>query len=212
MRAAKSFLAILFAAALAACDGSPYYISDPIEAWVVDAETGQPIEGAIVTANWQLISFGLDTGGRKLYQLEVMETVTDSKGRFHFPGFIRANLTLAGLGNDDPKILIFKPGYDYSGMSSDYPGRPESQGAHRHSKADGYTFKLRKEPDVRKYAKQIDRLDSNLSALTERGYSKYIPKIILALNCEWNRVKRIDSSVLFSVPSMPEREIRCENE
>jgi hypothetical protein len=46
------------AMALSAC-GSPYYTADPIEAWVVDAETGKPIEGAVVTANWQLVAASL---------------------------------------------------------------------------------------------------------------------------------------------------------
>ena len=31
-----------------------YYSAAPIEAWVVDAETGKPLEGVIVSANWQL--------------------------------------------------------------------------------------------------------------------------------------------------------------
>ena len=35
---------VLATGVLSACDGSLYYISDPIEAWVVDAETGKPID------------------------------------------------------------------------------------------------------------------------------------------------------------------------
>ena len=50
----------LIVVALNAC-GSPYYSSDPIEAWVVDAATDKPIEGAVVTANWQLVGPTLDS-------------------------------------------------------------------------------------------------------------------------------------------------------
>ncbi|HEY3178065.1 MAG TPA: carboxypeptidase-like regulatory domain-containing protein, partial [Casimicrobiaceae bacterium] len=92
----------LVSLALNAC-GSPYYTSDPIEAWVVDAETGQPIEGAVVTANWQLVGFTLDTGGRKGGQLEVMETITDANGRFYFRGFTKLNLSLGELRDQDPQ-------------------------------------------------------------------------------------------------------------
>ena len=45
----------------------------PIEAWVVDAETGKPIEGVVVTANWELVKGSLD-GPRYYGQLEVKET------------------------------------------------------------------------------------------------------------------------------------------
>lgn len=200
---------VLATGVLSACDGSLYYISDPIEAWVVDAETGKPIEGAIVTANWQLVAFGLDTGGRKLHQLEVMETVTDSKGRFHFPGFTKLNLSFEQLGDGDPRIRIFKPGYDYSGISSNYFGRPEAKGPHRHSPADGRTFRLKKEPDIRKYAHRIDMLNTDLSAVTERGYGKLIPRMSLVLNCEKQRVHRIDPMIPISVPPLYGQEVRC---
>src|SRR5881397_1993605 len=109
----KIALVVLIIVALNACGGSLYYTSDPIEAWVVDAETGKPIEGAVVTANWQLVAMSLDTGGRKLRQLEVMETVTDKNGRFLFPGFTKLNPTLNELRDEAPQILIFKSGYRY---------------------------------------------------------------------------------------------------
>ena len=56
-------LLVVLATSLQAC-GDLYYTAAPIEAWVVDADTGAPIEGAVVTANWQLVAFGFDTGGR----------------------------------------------------------------------------------------------------------------------------------------------------
>ena len=50
----RSLLITAFAVAMEAC-ADPYYTAAPIEAWVVDADTGAPIEGAVVTANWQLV-------------------------------------------------------------------------------------------------------------------------------------------------------------
>src|SRR5664279_1465597 len=97
---------------LSACGGPLTYSSDPIDAAVVDADTGQPIEGAIVTANWQLESATLDNY-KKVGQLKVMETVTDSMGRFHFDGFSAFNSGLYELRDEDPKILVFKPGYKF---------------------------------------------------------------------------------------------------
>jgi hypothetical protein len=198
------------AVAVAACEGSPYYTSDPIEAWVVDAETGKPIEGAVVTANWQLVAFGLDTGGRRLRQLEVMETVTDKNGRFYLPGFTKLNPTMDGLREEDPQIRIFKSGYEYSGFTSRYPVANPSPGPHRHSKADGETFKLKPAgPDLAKYAFHLRFLDTDLSALVYSGMGYRIPKMILALNCERLRLKRIDPSIIVYVPHDQSVDIRC---
>lgn len=200
---------VLATGVLWGCEGSLYYISDPIEAWVVDAETGAPVEGAVVSANWQLVAFGLDTGGRKLHQLEVMETVTDSKGRFYFPGFTKLNLSFEELGDGDPRIRIFKPGYGYAGISSNYFGRPEAKTPRRHSPAVGRTFKLTKEPDIKKYAHHIDMLNTDLSAITERGYGKLIPRMSLVLNCEKQRIHKTDPMIPISVPPLYGQETRC---
>ncbi|MET0442490.1 MAG: hypothetical protein ABW071_10955, partial [Casimicrobiaceae bacterium] len=116
---------------LAAC-GSPYYTSDPIEAWVVDAENGKPIEGAIVVAHWQLRGATLDSGTRQ-NQLEVIETVTDRNGRFFIPGFTKINFTLEQLREEDPRVVIFKPGFSIAGGHNSYPIGAPSPGAHRSS-------------------------------------------------------------------------------
>lgn len=47
-------LAALCLAAVPACATPIRYSAEPIEAWVVDAETKQPLDGVVVTANWQL--------------------------------------------------------------------------------------------------------------------------------------------------------------
>src|SRR6266849_1854255 len=62
------------------------YSAEPIEAWVVDADSGQPIEGVVVTANWEL-EIGTLGGNIPVGQIMVMETVTDQKGRFYFPAW-----------------------------------------------------------------------------------------------------------------------------
>src|SRR6266566_9017922 len=32
--------------------GSPFYIGEPIEGWVVDADTRMPLDGVVVVATW----------------------------------------------------------------------------------------------------------------------------------------------------------------
>ena len=202
LNAAKYLMTMITALTLNAC-GSPYYTSDPIEAWVVDADTGQPIEGAVVTANWQLVGFGFDTGGRKLGQLEVMEALTDKNGRFYFPGFTKLNPGLDDLREEDPQILIFKPGYSYMRVANDYPiGKEGSQGTHRKSSINGQRVKMKKaNPDVKKYAFELGFLGMNLSNIGYSGNATEIPKMTHALACEKRRLRAIDPSIgSISVP------------
>jgi hypothetical protein len=194
---------------LAGC-GSPYYTADPIEAWVVDAETGKPIEGAVVTANWQLVSTSLDTGGRKLRQLEVMETTTDKQGRFHFPGFTRINFTLDELREEDPQILIFKSGYRYMRSVNRYPDEGRAAGVKRSSSATGKTLRLELgNADPAKYALQLRPMMSSLENITMLDGASRVPKMLKALSCEKYRLKSIDKSIPFSIPVEPANLVSC---
>src|SRR5437879_7785045 len=76
---------------LSACGGMPVYRAAPIEAWVVDADTNEPLEGVIVTANWQLVSGTLAGGEVPKGQLMVMEAVTDKDGGFYVEDWQKAN-------------------------------------------------------------------------------------------------------------------------
>ena len=195
--------------ALSAC-GSPYYTADPIEAWVVDAETGKPIEGAVVTANWQLVAFGLDTGGRKLKQLEVLETRTDKNGRFFFPGFTKLNPSLEELRDEDPQILIFKSGYTYFRTSNDYPIGKPFPGPHRASEISGKTLRLPKaEASVKKYAFDLGMLTSDLMIIIDGSSVERVQQMIHAIACERIRLKAADPSVLLSVPGSSGGEKDC---
>ena len=207
----RYFLVALGILALNAC-GSPYYTVDSIQAHVVDAETGKPIEGAIVTANWQLIGASFDTGGRKVGQLEVMETVTDKGGRFYFPGFRKLNPSGAELREEDPQILIFKPGYSYIRIANEYPlGKEGEQGGHRKSSISDKTLKMKKaDPAPKKYAWELNMLGMTLSAVSAADKTASIKRMISALGCERLRLIAIDPSIgSISVPGSTGSE-KCE--
>ena len=208
----RTVLVVVLATSLQGC-GDLYYTAAPIEAWVVDAETGAPIEGAVVTANWQLVAFGFDTGGRKQGQLEVMETVTDKNGRFYFPGFTKLNLSGNALGEADPQILIFKPGYRHIRATNQYPiGQEESQGPRRRSSIIGQRLKMQPAGDsVKEYASNLGFLGSDLSSLQDQSdVVSRIPQMIHALGCERLRLRRLDSSIgLIDVPGSPTPEKEC---
>ena len=213
MRFSLKVLAITFLSVGTGACVDLYYTIAPIEAWVVDAETGAPIEGAVVTANWQLVGFGFDTGGRKLGQLEVMETVTDKAGRFYFPGFTKVNISGNVLREEDPQILIFKSGYRYLRAASDYPiGKEGEQGPNRKSAVNGQKLKMqRADADVKKYAFNLQFLSSYLARLVEGGGPSRIPRMVHAFGCERQRLEQLDRSTGYlSVPGATSIEANCE--
>jgi hypothetical protein len=85
------------------------YRAEPIEATVVDAKSGIPIGGARVAAQWILVG---PMENARFGALMVMETVTDEKGRFTFPGWgPKESPPLQGLSYDDPELIVFSPEY-----------------------------------------------------------------------------------------------------
>jgi len=81
---------------------------------VVDADTGQPIEGAAVVASWGKTAYGFE--GPSTRQGILKETLTDDKGKWFIRGpkgdFILAQLiSIVVPYTQNPKFTIYKPGY-----------------------------------------------------------------------------------------------------
>jgi hypothetical protein len=187
---------------LPACGGLPVYSAAPIEGWVVDADTNQPLEEVIVTANWQLVSGTLAGGEIPKGQLMVMESVTDKNGRFHFEGWTKVNPTTGELRNKDPQILMFKPGYRYRVFTNDYPVDQVVIGFKRESKLNGQTVKLERfKGDLRVYGRHF-QLDTDLENVLRDCEWKRIPRMIVALDLERKRIKAADPAAIVGVPSI----------
>ena len=88
---------------------SPALAAGPWKGQIVDAETGQPLEGVVVLFYWLKDSGTLATshGGTEFYDAE--EVVTGPDGRFVIPA--RRIFTLAFWKIFIRRIVIFKPGY-----------------------------------------------------------------------------------------------------
>jgi hypothetical protein len=80
----------------------------PYHGKVVDQETREPIEGAVVLGTWYRIEPGV--AGGVSYYYDARETVTDKNGDFTIPGH-----GLRIMSNLEPmSVLIFKAGYSYA--------------------------------------------------------------------------------------------------
>jgi hypothetical protein len=104
----RTLLALLFMVTGLAGWGEPAAAAGPWRGQVVDAETGQPLEGVIVLSVWDKISPGLIHPRREY--CDVDEVLTDANGHFVIPE--RAVLTANPFVSlDGPILHMFKPGY-----------------------------------------------------------------------------------------------------
>ena len=204
MKNYRILFALLVFVLLEGCGGAPIYTAAPIEAWVVDAETGQPIEGANVVMNWQLVVGGLD-GPSNRGQLEVMETVTDKSGRFYFDGFTKLNPMMYELRNHDPRIVIFKSGYAYQILVNQYPkAGTETPGIHRTSQHNGRSVKLKKMETI---FFPVDGssgfytfLNIEIENIVFDGCEwKKMPRFIVAMDREEKRIKALGSKSIIGL-------------
>ncbi len=89
----------------------PLYSKPEFRGRAVDAETKQPIEGAVVVVlYYKRSTFDLNPGGTSSYVFSAKETLTDNKGEFYFPSYSSLILFSEDAGT---KFIFFKPGYMY---------------------------------------------------------------------------------------------------
>lgn len=175
---------------LEASTGHPdSYQALPIEGLAVDAATEHPLQGVIVVAAW-LLSPNPDVGA-----LEVLETVTDERGHFAFPGWGPKPAPERGrLQNEDPRIYLFMPGYDRSSCSNPAQDRYIiNKNSVRSTECNGRRFKLQRfQGTPVDYGKMLARFD-DISLRFAFDYEdcawKQIPRTLSALDREAQRLQ-----------------------
>lgn len=118
-KALRFGLAALVFLSLGGC-APPIYFAKATHGTVVDAETKQPIAGAVIVANWDLLYelSGEDSHGVR--SMQITEVVTDKQGNYVVPGWgpkLRPCFTY--LDNHDPVLSVFKSGYVPEGWMND---------------------------------------------------------------------------------------------
>lgn len=168
------------------CAGFGAYNFAPIEARVVDEETGQPIEGAIVVANWQLEEASIHLTIQR-ESLEIQETVTNRDGQFKLPGFTKVNTTPYFLKSRAPQIIIFKPNYRIYYYSAMYPmgGKATEMNDYPKPAISGAPVKLKSLANEReKYLDQFRRLRMSLD-------SAFASSSVTGKACDWTKIPEL---------------------
>jgi hypothetical protein len=86
----------------------PYYYLMPFEGKVIDADTKEPIEGAVVLAVYY--DEATSIAGTNTFPIDAQEALTDSRGEFKIPEVKRWFGDRPGTVVD-ARLTIFKPGY-----------------------------------------------------------------------------------------------------
>jgi hypothetical protein len=167
------------------------YSGAEIRGDVVDAETKQPLEGVHVVAQWILRTGILH--GQHVIRLQILETVTDTKGEYYFPAWgpkPRPPLAVLDWGFD-PILSFLKPGYQPDGRGN-YSPPPENQAemSQRFSLWHGKTIPLKPfRGSTERWAVSLSDLQVGLSwghetddpAHRVNDNWKHMPRMVLAI-------------------------------
>ena len=108
----KVYLKLFSVCLLLVITGCVVRYDGPYEGRIIDAGTGEPIEGVVVLGVWYTAHFNVGGASHKFY--DAQETVTDENGEFFIRGLGLKFFTTVESMN----IMIFKAGYEDIGMGS----------------------------------------------------------------------------------------------
>jgi hypothetical protein len=163
------------------------YGSMGLRGQVVDAESGRPVQGAVVVATWAWLDYEMPgyyrSGGYRQASnsLHVGEGVSDGGGNFRVPAWA---LTKSGgrLDENQPRIFAFKAGYE--------PLKDLTTN-------ENMVLRMKKAPaDPKEYARQIAALQGGLRWLADETAAKSMPRMMLALHDQKARLGEDGAEIL----------------
>jgi len=192
VRIVKFIIIILMFTSLISCAHPPFYSAKEINSIIVDGETGRPLEGVVVVAQW-IYQVGIGCSGDAPYRLKILEAVTDKEGRFTIPGWgSRLRYPFHYLDDRDPRLSIFKSGY----LCKELSNKKESNTYLRISDWDGKIISLWKAQSEERYWEDVGDFQDSI----EWGYTnwKKIKQAVFAIERE--RKNKPDKYRLSGLP------------
>jgi hypothetical protein len=206
----KLFLLLGVIISQPACSDMPKrYAAEAIEARVIDAETNQPLEGVIVTANWELEE-GTLGGNVPVGQLMVMEAVTDKNGHFNFSAWGLKKPSKGGLRNKDPQLLFFKSEYHFRRLVNEFHDHMYEEPLRR-SDWNGKTIEMKFFKGTgEEYVRHLSFLMTSLRFIEEECQWKKTPRMLMALQKQAETFKASGIvTAIYSIEYLPTDEKEC---
>ncbi|WP_224960487.1 hypothetical protein [Geomonas subterranea] len=109
LRVLLAAFSLVLLAATASTAMWPVYHETAFDGRVLDFDTKQPLEGAVVVAIYNKRSMGAGKGQSSTV-INIKEALTDKEGKFHIPSYTTI-LAQPFTRQDRTSFLIYKPGY-----------------------------------------------------------------------------------------------------
>lgn len=183
-RKVRAILALASIMLLTSCSSLPrVYSGERIYGWVVDAETKEPIERAVVVEQW-----ALDGGHHSDHtaNIHIAETITDKAGYYEFPAWGPKYTVDGEMNIYAPRLSIYKFGYIPTGRSNTVMGNLNSDnGVSEHS---GKTIELI--PHMGSVVEYRNRTEFISSVLSLASYQK-------PLHCTWEKLPYLSAEMIY---------------
>ena len=185
------------------------YSAQEITATVVDADSKDPIEGVNVVAHWA-VRGGINYGATVGY-VNVMETVTDKNGQFHFSGWgPKPNLHLGEIRQKAPALMLFKSGYRYTAVENgggSLNAAPSTMTSDWNNRTIAMQRYVGSAPD---YEAGFISLMTDTDNLERYGYWSDIPRFLCALARENKSLAASEvRNSLYSFKSLADVGLKC---
>lgn len=182
MRKVSPLVLALLVLSVIAC--APSYAADLYHGRVVDADTGEPLVGAVLTVVWfrsPILGFEQTRDF-----LSAQETVTDSEGKFSLhvsPGIDWNPFTYV---RKEPKIVIYQPGYEPTWAVWLARNKFKTTTDFAEALKKGVTVKLQ---ELRTKNQLAEFADLGVFGLPPDVRIQQVPKLIHAINVQRKRLR-----------------------
>jgi hypothetical protein len=185
----QAFLGALAGISVGAC--ASFHSAQEIRGNVADAETGAPLNGVIVVAQWEPYYQGNGHAPGHRGVVHIHETVTNKHGQFVIPSWGPKPLPVGAIMKEaDPALRFFKPGYmPFGAVNSIFMDPRARRAPPGISEWNGKVVTLSKSSgSVEAYADRLGVLSRGL--VDPQDNWKSFPKMAHAL---WQEEKRLPS-------------------
>lgn len=163
--------------------------ADPIDARVIDADTGQPIEGVVAVAYWELNKGSLAGDSLPCGSANVEEAVTDKDGRFHLPAWGPIKNPCGGVMEEyEPTIYLFKPGYHHGQIATNGIGSYRAVSSTGGGWWSAHPIELKRFTDINYYDEKPGSYYSDFSSL-DISIGTFV--VHMPYQCNWKRIPKM---------------------